>query len=201
MTLLQPPSLATSLLKRLGRSDHDETLIGDLCEEYQRRRSAAWYWRQVLIAMAVGCFQEIRDHKLLTARAILTAVISWYGLGPLYRATVGSFYNHLVWTMPGVGGILFLLVGVVIPAISIGWLVGRFHRQHPAAMVLAVAVFILTIHLPELCRRVLNALDDARYISALVDQVRSMIVGMGCVLLGGLSVPVRLESQSKATES
>jgi hypothetical protein len=69
MNLSKGPSLATALLKRLGWSDGHEPMIGDLCEEYQRRRSAAWYWRQVLIAMAVGCFQEIRDHKLLRAPA------------------------------------------------------------------------------------------------------------------------------------
>jgi len=199
MTLLQPPRLATSLLKRLGRSDGHETLIGDLWEEYQRRRSPRWYWRQVLLAMAVGCFQEIRQHKLLAVRAILTALVSWYGLGPVYRAVVANFHNYFGWTLPRFEGALLLLIAVVIPAMSIGWLVGRLHRQHPAAMVLAVAVFILAIHLPELCRRVLNALDDARYFPALVDQARSMILGISCVLLGGLSV--RAESGLKSASS
>jgi preprotein translocase subunit SecY len=49
MRSTQPPRLATWLLTRVGRKN--EALVGDLVEEYQRGRSAAWYWRQALTAI------------------------------------------------------------------------------------------------------------------------------------------------------
>jgi hypothetical protein len=42
----QPPIVATWVLTRFGNGN--EVLAGDLVEEYQRGRTAAWYWRQVL---------------------------------------------------------------------------------------------------------------------------------------------------------
>ena len=39
MTSVQPPQFAARLLKRLVPAQNHEALLGDLCEEYQRRRS------------------------------------------------------------------------------------------------------------------------------------------------------------------
>jgi preprotein translocase subunit SecY len=47
----EPPSAATWLLTHLGR--RNESLVGDLLEEYRRGRSSNWYWRQVVAAIAV----------------------------------------------------------------------------------------------------------------------------------------------------
>lgn len=52
MTDRQPPAVATWLLQCAARGN--EALVGDLLEEYRHGRSAAWYWRQVLTAVAVG---------------------------------------------------------------------------------------------------------------------------------------------------
>jgi hypothetical protein len=150
-------------------------------DEIERRKHQvedAQFLRQPFERKVVGIGRVIVDHTAVPQRARVDRLVACLpsatfatclpssaaaasastcrgsGLNELmYRGTVGSFYNHLVWTLPGVGGALFLLVGVVIPAISIGWLVGRLHRQHPAAMVFAVVFFVLTLHLPELCRR------------------------------------------------
>jgi hypothetical protein len=52
--------------------DLDIALAGDLLEERARRRSAVWYWRQVLIALWIGIWRAIRDHRVLALRAVAT---------------------------------------------------------------------------------------------------------------------------------
>ena len=56
MTGMRPPALATWLLKHASRGN--DALVGDLCEEYGRRRSVVWYWRQVLTAVVVNLSRE-----------------------------------------------------------------------------------------------------------------------------------------------
>ena len=51
MSEMRPPVLATWLLEHAARGN--DALVGDLFEEHRRRRSSAWYWRQVLTAVAV----------------------------------------------------------------------------------------------------------------------------------------------------
>lgn len=71
MTIRNPPRMATSILKRFAGAP-DEPLVGDLFEEYQRRRSALWYWFQVIAAIGVGAWHDLRRHKLVAVGAILT---------------------------------------------------------------------------------------------------------------------------------
>jgi hypothetical protein len=42
----KPPALATWLLEHARFSTADGVIAGDLLEEFNRGRSAAWYWRQ-----------------------------------------------------------------------------------------------------------------------------------------------------------
>ena len=84
----QPPIVATWVLTHFG--NRNEVLAGDLVEEYRRGRSVAWYWRQVIVAILVGCGNDIRAHKLLTVRALITGwatlILSSYLLiFPLYK--------------------------------------------------------------------------------------------------------------------
>jgi hypothetical protein len=58
--------------------DLDVALTGDLLEERARGRSAIWYWRQVLIAVWIGIWSAIRDHKLLALRAVATGFAMEY---------------------------------------------------------------------------------------------------------------------------
>jgi hypothetical protein len=47
-------------LEHLVPGSMNDALAGDLAEEFPRR-GAAWYWRQVLLAVAVGFFRHLRD--------------------------------------------------------------------------------------------------------------------------------------------
>ncbi len=57
----QPPRVATWLLKRLTAKGKNEALVGDLLEDFTQRRSAAWYWRQVLAAIFANLVQQLRS--------------------------------------------------------------------------------------------------------------------------------------------
>jgi signal peptidase I len=73
MTAVTPPRLATWLLQRCAGGYRCESLAGDLIEEYHAGRSSAWYWRQVLLAIAGGVGQRMRVEPDSSADVVLVA--------------------------------------------------------------------------------------------------------------------------------
>jgi hypothetical protein len=73
-----PPTMATWMLKHLVLGHRNEALEGDLLEEFQRRRSASWYWRQVLGAI-LG-FSNVLRAGWVTVWAVVFAGAWVYGL-------------------------------------------------------------------------------------------------------------------------
>jgi hypothetical protein len=66
MTRRHAPRLALALLERLVPDS--EPVAGDLLEEFERRQSTAWFWLQVLAAIATASFArgaEIRPLRLV----------------------------------------------------------------------------------------------------------------------------------------
>lgn len=59
-----PPKIATWLLEHFGSGRHNESLTGDLVEEYARGRGRLWYWRQVLSVLVASLVRTVQD-KLL----------------------------------------------------------------------------------------------------------------------------------------
>ncbi len=55
----KPPALATWLVEHMIPGDNNEALAGDLLEQFREGRSVAWYWRQVIVAILVGCSKEL----------------------------------------------------------------------------------------------------------------------------------------------
>ncbi len=133
MTPTDPPSVATWLLKHLARKN--EALAGDLIEEYRRRRSTSWYWRQALTAIVVS-----RSMAVLLTAGILG--IYWLGhhipipgtsggeLGFLGRQTPVTMFqlydlfnggNFVPLTMFGLGIMPYVTASIFIQVLALLW--------------------------------------------------------------------------------
>jgi hypothetical protein len=71
-----PPRIATWLLEHSTPGPRNEALAGDLLEEFRQGRSAAWYWRQVLAAIAIACFRETLDRRTMLLFAVLWSILA-----------------------------------------------------------------------------------------------------------------------------
>jgi hypothetical protein len=77
MTLKPAPRAATWFLKEFGSNTEDESVMGDLFEQYQRGRGSIWYWRQVLSIVYTGLFLEFRSDKRRFIGAFVSAWCVW----------------------------------------------------------------------------------------------------------------------------
>ena len=136
MTRSDPPTLATWLLKHFGFLSADDALIGDLVEEFHRRDSAAWYWRQVIVAILFGLQREIRHHWLLTIRAVVIGLMVNYwtsygvhdGLVAINNSQVLDVASHFY---------LATAANAFLAGVLSGFAVGLLHRRNRNAVVLA----------------------------------------------------------------
>jgi hypothetical protein len=76
MNAILPPRVAAWLLETLGPADQ-ESLVGDMHEEYARRKSSLWFWRQTLMAITLGAWREVQRDKL---RAVGALFVGWLAL-------------------------------------------------------------------------------------------------------------------------
>jgi hypothetical protein len=60
MSARQPPRLAVWLVEHMAPSYQREALAGDLLEEYLRRRSRRWYWKQVGAVLVYAGARRLR---------------------------------------------------------------------------------------------------------------------------------------------
>jgi hypothetical protein len=163
MRSLEPPKAARWLLKHFGCSPNNAAVIGDLDERYRNGRSHAWYWKQVMKTLAIAFSQEVRAHKLLALRAIVTGwILSLAGMFS-FRALVITINSIMRWdsvwngyrfsrlvhqfeiTYPTASLTLLELVPFAVAFLgwaSIGWALKRLLHPHEKAMVLA---FIVTV--------------------------------------------------------
>jgi hypothetical protein len=71
MKQAKTPAVATWILEHMPLGVCDEALAGDLLEDFRQGRSLPWFWRQVLVAILLGFFKEIRSQWTAAAFAFL----------------------------------------------------------------------------------------------------------------------------------
>lgn len=112
----------------LQRSEVDPALIGDIVEEYERRRSRLWLFRQVLSAVSLAIFGRGREPRPHTRRTVsLTGLpngIPVGGLGLAVLIGLVSVVSPRSWLIVGVA----VAGGVVLGAVLI---LSRRARQRP----------------------------------------------------------------------
>lgn len=99
----KPPRLANWLLTRSGFAHQNPPLAGDLLEEFRRGRSAAWFWRQTLVAILTGLAQNAR----LVRRPLTGFLIGWVAE---VSVTFALWWFHLPRQLPHVFGVVASLV-------------------------------------------------------------------------------------------
>ena len=141
---MSAPAFATWLLQKFRPSD--EALLGDVLEEGSNGRSAAWYWRQVVGAIATGSAKDIRAHRLLALRAMATGwivLLLFFACGDLFAETLARYvWNWNKWIDGHGAGVWwpFHIAAAIVSyaGFSIStWAVARSHGAHTMAMVCA----------------------------------------------------------------
>jgi hypothetical protein len=108
--------LADTLIARLALDN--EPLAGDLVEEFHRRRSRVWLWRQLIVALVMQALYAPHPPVALNLTPVDPVVAEWLMSKRLYkRKTV----NLTGTGIEGIGGLTMVMLGVmmsmVVPAI------------------------------------------------------------------------------------
>jgi hypothetical protein len=181
---MQPPKVARWLLIHFGCSPNNAVLVGDLDERYERGRTQAWYWRQVLSTVVLSFLSEVWRHKWLTVRALAVGwsifFISRYPLSATYQfffalAGWSRSWRHN-WILITAQAIEVLLSGMLS-----GWLIARLHRQSRRAMVLGYATSAVIVHYGSL---LLALLSGPVYAYNVI--VFTALISVGILIGGGL---------------
>jgi hypothetical protein len=168
----------------------EPAVAGDLLEEYRERQlSRLWFWRQSLVAILACSGSRIWDHKWLTLRAVVTG---WLFASIVIRIGMKEVV-HPWWDAIAPPGLYPLIA--LLPWLVNGWLIGRLHRPHATAMVLAYAVWLVIRSAPPVYAAAVDAfagVDRSAVIFELWSRATSMLVMIcGGVLSSTSLVPRR----------
>jgi hypothetical protein len=182
-----------TFLKRLLPSADLDALLGDIVEE-SRHRSRLWYWSQVLAVVVVASWKDVRAHKWLAVRAIVTGLLVFpvfYVPAVLVTYVVrilsqNGYYIGPYWlTLPPSAMIVApVLLNMIEFGLS-GWAVTRFHRSHGIAMALPYVVLTCTSPAVVLIR-VLGGHPIARLAGPPALLIAAIVSLPACVVLGAV---------------
>lgn len=219
------PFVAMWLLERFGVKRQNDALIGDLVEEYQAGRSAAWFWRQTAVAITRAMARDVRENKLLALRAIaLGWILQW-----TWQWTWLFLFSHYVFPrpfrllpQPPFVSLLFDMV-IFSQYVLIGWLIARTHRAQAAGMVLAYVASQIPLrvwgmgqvhsqmyfhthpHIPVPVHTSVpvwigpGGLHSISILAFCLVNLESMLVGFLCTIAGALLVPPKTLPPSSAS--
>jgi hypothetical protein len=175
----RPPVVASWLLERVCG---DPGLTGDLIEEYRRRESAAWYWKQALAAVSVYPLSQILAHKWLAARAIAVGYVIWY----VFNATL---LQGVVRPWMGMDSTLdratYFVIGYALWMIN-GFVIAKLHRPYSTAMVLAYVLWAFVASVPPVYALVSSTISGATAGSALAWTVFARVAVLITLMSGGV---------------
>ena len=174
-------AIAIWLFERLGL---DDALSGDLLEECKRRRTAIWYWKQVLVAVWISIWGAIRDHKVLALRAVATGFAT-------------EFLFTFLWEFWGPELAMFSIMQwmtqvsvTLLTQVATGWVVARTHRAHQVLMVLVFLVCILFFYMSYTfsSARILlvGSIHEPRFRPYLAMYLVTIFLATVGILLGGI---------------
>jgi uncharacterized protein involved in exopolysaccharide biosynthesis len=88
MMASRPPRLADWLLQHLVAGPRQQSILGDLHEQYGRGRSVAWYWRQTIKTILVGPMKQRLLWVLVptVVTAAITTALSYYFMPTRYQS-------------------------------------------------------------------------------------------------------------------
>jgi len=141
--LIQPPRAATSLLTIFLPEQDRDAVMGDLVEEFQSRRSASWFWMQVLRSLGHLSWLGMRRSPWRTVAAMLvgyavTAAIVGASF-VAWEALRGSSSPRAMLLVEFLGGALAATVG--------GYVAARISRGSGANGIVALSAFTLLMGL------------------------------------------------------
>jgi hypothetical protein len=178
MTSGQPPALASWLVERFCA---DPGLAGDLIEEYGRRQSVLWYWKQTIMAVGAYSTSQILEHKWLTVRAIATGYVIWY----VFNATLLKGFVR-PWLAPdtAVEQGVYLAIGYFI-WLANGWTIAKLHRPYSTAMVFAYVLWSIVASVPPVYARTLSTLAGSTDGSDLAWEIVRRVATIVTLMAGG----------------
>jgi hypothetical protein len=156
MKSAKPPAFATWLLEQLALGDNNQALAGDLIEEFERRRSVAWYWRQVVGGILARLAGELRAEWEQAGH-----VVAWtFGFAVAWNCAMSSY--------GGYAASFFLREAMSGAAISPKLVVAARYPLVSAVVMLAVGIVLFLA--------ILRSLDVQRFARGL--SVGVLILGL-----------------------
>jgi hypothetical protein len=174
MNRFDPPSIATWMLEHWTLGPSNNALAGDLLEEFRSGRAGrtrAWYWRQVIVAIAINCSREILNHRSVMLFAVTWSVVSPAWLVLSSNAEVNSRAFGVIVRMDFPWSTICAIALAMVTSLAFIW-------SGMALYLIPRMVAARSFHLRRLARCLLQALPMFIAVSA-VPYALSLIFGPG----------------------